>query len=886
QVKKKDLTGSLATLKEDDFNTGIITSPAQMMQGKVAGVRIISNNGEPGAASNIQIRGTNSIRTNQQPLYVVDGIPLDIQGATPGATMSAGWASGAISSPFNFINSEDIESIDILKDASATAIYGSRGANGVILITTKKGEREKMGIVYSSYYSFSKIPKTLDVLTADEFVKYRVEELGIDEDDFSHFGSSTNWQDEIYRTAFTNNQNISISGGDEKNNYYASFSYLNQEGIIKKSNLERYTGRINFIKKAFNDRLIIDSRLTATQVNNQQLPIGGTTTADGDLIIQAIQANPTMPAYDSLGEPFQVQGIINPVAWLEYIDSKTNTNKILVGVSPSFEIYKGLIYKLNLGIDHSYSIRREDLYNKLISTQGLGANAAIGNKEISNYIIENTLTYSKEIAEVHKINLLAGQSYQKFFTQGLGLGASGVQSSDLIRPVYNIGANTDEYIYSWAEKNEMQSFFGRVNYNFKERYLITATFRRDGSSKFGTENKYGNFPSFAFAWRASEEEFIRNIGIFDNLKVRIGWGKTGNQEIGGKHSLFTLESANNATAYLDGGNNLTAGLVLTKTPNPFVAWETTVSTNFGLDFGFFSNKLYGSIEYFNKKTTDMLLDVPSKQPAPTPTQIINVPNGSVLNTGFEFELNAVVLSKNDFFWELSFNFTTIDNVVKDIPVSLILTGRGSGQGMSGTYVQAIANDYPMNTFYGYKFRGWDSEGRALYDTNSTGGDTVVFLGSPHPDFTWGFTSNFKYKNFDFSFFIEGVKGGLIYNNTANSIGLTGNLRSSLNTFPETLETGENPRNPLRFSDRFLEDASYIRLSNATIGYTIPFKNINRIDNLKLYISGTNLFLITDYSGYDPDVNTDASVEGVNTMGIDNSNYPKSRSVIFGLNLTF
>jgi TonB-linked SusC/RagA family outer membrane protein len=888
-VKKIDLTGALATLKEDDFNRGLISTPEQMIQGKVAGVKITSNSGEPGAGSNIQIRGMNSIRTNQQPLFVVDGIPLDIQSTVPDAMISGGWAHGASTSPLNFINPNDIESIDILKDASATAIYGSRGANGVIIITTKKGGTGAPEIKYSTYYSISRIPRTIEVLSADSFVSTRVRLLrNVDEDDASHYGFSTNWQDEIFRTAYSHNHNLSISGGTERGSYHASFNYLDQQGIIKKSDLNRMTGRINISQKALDDRFSIDAKITASQVKENRLPIGETTTADGDLLVQAIQANPTMPVYDTAtGEIFQIPRVINPVALLEYNDDETKTNKILASISPSLEIIKGLTYKLNLGLDRSISVRRNDQYSAY-TYPATGAIGAIAEKNITNYVVENTLSYATKIGNNHNINLLAGHSYQYFFTEGVGIYARYVKSDDLLRPTYNIETNDDEDVWAYALKNEMQSFFGRINYNLMEKYLFTATIRRDGSSKFSENNKYGDFPSFAFAWRLSQEDFIRNLNVFDNLKLRVGWGKTGNQEIGSKHSLFALSATTDSRAYLNGGGNnpITYGIVLTKTPSPDIAWETTVSTNFGIDFGFFRGKLYGSVDYFHKKTTDMLLDVPAKQPAPTETQLINVDQGYVLNKGIEIELNSFILTRGNFLWEVNGSFTKINNVTEELPVSLIQTGRGSGQGMSSVTVQVITNRKPMNTFYGYNFLGFDSAGMGVYQQGGSGSDTLVYLGSPHPDFIWGLSSNFIYKDFDFSFFFEGVQGNLIYNNTANSVGIMGNLRSSKNTFPETVESGESPSNSIRFSNRFIEDGSYLRLANVTLGYNLPFRKFTLIDNLRLYVTASNVFVITDYSGYDPDINTDASVDGVNSIGIDNSSYPKPRTFLFGMNITF
>ena len=889
-TKKSDLTGSLASLKEDDFNTGVVTSPEQLIQGRVPGVQITSNNGEPGAGASIKIRGSSSIRSGQRPLYVVDGVPLDMQNTSPDAISAQGFGDGSPTNPMNFINPNDIESIDILKDASAAAIYGSRGANGVIIITTKKGKEGKSELDYSTYVSISQIPKKLDVLTAEEFVTWRDSLWDVGVDDPSHYGYSTDWQNEIFRTGISHNHNLSIAGGTANNTYRASFNYLNQEGIIEKSSLSRYTGRINVTQKAIKDRLYLEANITASQIDESRLPIGSRTGFEGDLIINALQANPTWPVYDSTGVPFQVnqQNKRNPVAMLEYTEDKTKTNRILASISANLEILKGLNYKINFGVDNSVAVRRIDqsrLLNYMVSDMG---QADINNRELSTYVIEHTLTYSKTFADIHRIEALAGFSYQHFIIRGYNIRTRGYES-DEVQYSNNLEASSTNLSQpsSYAVINEMQSIFGRINYNLKEKYLLTATIRRDGSSKFGEDVKYGNFPSFAFAWRLSQEEFISNLNVFNNLKLRLGWGQTGNQEIGEKHSLFSLSAEENAKAVLD-GSSITQGYVLTRTPTPNVTWETTTSTNIGLDFGFFKGRLSGTADYFTRKTTDMLIEVPSKQPAPTNFQLINVAQGYILNNGIELGITGVAVATSDINLDINVNFTKIKNVVKDIPVTRIQTGAASGQGMTGVLVQVYTNDEPMNTFYGYKHLGFDTAtGRSIYQEGISGIDTLVLLGSPLPDYTWSVNTSFRYKNIDLSIFVEAVNGNLIYNNTKNSIGVMGNLYQANNTFRTTVETIESRRNSMRFSDRFLEDGSYIRLSNVTIGYNLPVSNISWVSKLRFYVSSTNLFVLTDYSGYDPDVtNTPGALDAYNSIGIDNSSYPKSRTYLFGLNLTF
>ncbi len=888
-TKKSDLTGSLASLKEDDFNTGVITSPEQLIQGRVPGVQITSNSGEPGAGASILIRGSSSIRSGQKPLYVVDGVPLDMQNTSPDAISAQGFSDGSPTNPMNFINPSDIESIDILKDASAAAIYGSRGANGVIIITTKKGKEGKSELDYSTYLSISQVPKKLDVLTADEFVFWRDSLWDVGVDDPSHYGYSTDWQDEIFRTGISQNHSLSIAGGTANNTYRASFNYLDQEGIIEKSSLSRYTGRINVTQKAIKDRLYLEANITASQMDENRLPIGSRTGFEGDLIINALQANPTWPVYDSTGAPFQVnqQNKRNPVAMLEYTEDKTKTNRVLASIAANLEILKGLNYKINFGVDNSVAVRRIDQSRKLNYLVSDNGRADINNRELNTYVIEHTLTYSKTFADIHKIEALAGFSYQHFLIRGYNIGTRGYESDEVLY-TNNLEASSTSLSQpsSYAVINEMQSVFGRINYNLMEKYLLTATIRRDGSSKFGEDVKYGNFPSFAFAWRLSQEDFISNLNVFNNLKLRIGWGQTGNQEIGEKHSLFSLSAEENAKAVLD-GSSITQGYVLTKTPTPNVTWETTTSTNIGLDFGFFKGRLSGTADYFTRKTTNMLIEVPSKQPAPTNFQLINVAQGYILNNGIELGITGVAVSTSDINLDVNVTFTKINNVVKDIPVTRIATGSASGQGMTGVLVQVYTNDEPMNTFYGYKHLGFDSTGRSIYEEGVSELDTLLLLGSPLPDYSWSVNTSFRYKNIDLSIFVEAVNGNLIYNNTANSIGVMGNLYQANNTFQSTVELPESRRNSMRFSDRFLEDGSYIRLSSVTIGYNLPVTKISWISKLRFYVSGSNLLVLTDYSGFDPDVtNTPGALDAYNSIGIDNSSYPKPRTYLFGLNVAF
>lgn len=889
-TKKSDVTGAVTSLKAEDFNQGMVTTPEELMQGRISGVQITSNSGEPGSGVMVQIRGANSIRSNTMPLYVIDGVPLDIQNTSPDGANAAGINSSAsATNPLNFLNANDIESIDVLKDASASAIYGARAANGVIIVTTKRGKEGKSDISYSGYTSVSTLPKQIDVLSAEDWVNFRKVLFPRPQDStrIENFGSNTNWQDEIFRTAYAQSHNLSLTGGTSQTQYRASFGFLDQEGIVDGSEMDRYTGRLNLSQKAINDKLNIEVNLTASQLNNSRSPIGGRTGFEGDLLLNAIMANPTMPVYTESGSYFQpVVTKRNPRAMIDLMKDNTKENRILGNVSASLEPIKGLVIKTNIGLDNMVAVRRINRSQRLNFLAVDGGTGDINNRELSSWLAEHTIQYSRTFADVHSISVLGGFSYQNFLIRGYNIHTIGY-TSDEIEYTYSLETSdlTQVSPSAYGERNELQSFFGRINYNLMEKYLVTVTMRRDGSSKFGINNKYGNFPSVALAWRLSQEQFIENLNVFSNLKLRIGWGITGNQEIGSKHSLFSIGTSDGSKAIMD-GSTVIPGYVLLKTPNENIKWESTQQTNIGVDFGFFKGRLSGTIDLFSKNTVDMLLETTAKLPAPTARQIGNV-EGSIINKGIEVALTGYIVEKGDFKWNLGLNFTKINNTVEDLKVFQISTGQASGQGMTGVDVQVIKNGESINSFNGKKFLGFDQDGRSIFqDTDGIDGDDIMILGSPLPDYTFSVYNNFNYKNFDLNFFIQGVQGNLIYNNTANSIGTVANIFAGNNTFPNVVTSGENSRNRQEFSSRFLEDGSYIRLSNATIGYNINASKFNWINNLRIYVSGNNLFLITDYTGYDPDVNTDASRDNISSTGIDNTNYPKSRSFTLGLNVTF
>jgi TonB-dependent starch-binding outer membrane protein SusC len=888
--KKSDLTGSVASLDEEDFNKSAGATPEQLIQGRIAGVQITSNNGEPGAGSQIRIRGASTIRAGEQPLYVIDGIPMDMSTSSPDAAKGSGIGGSPATNPLNFINPNDIESIDILKDASAAAIYGSRGANGVILITTKKGSADQSTIEYSGTFSISKLPKKLDVLTAQEWLTLRIDSLGYDEDNEYHYGHETDWQDQVYRTAMSQSHSISLSGGNEKTTYRGSFNYLDQEGIIKKSSMKRYTGRINVTQKAIENKLVIDANLTASHVIENRVPVG-TDGFEGDLILNALKTNPTWPVYDSTGAPFQTEAANerNPVAMLDYTTDITRTTRLIGGAAGTLNLYEGLSYKMNIGVDYTSAIRKIDQSQKLSYMRANSGNARINTKELFNFVIEHTLNYSLNFG-VNKVSLLGGYSYQYNSQEGYNVEAGGF-TTDIIRYTYALEAGDADFtkISAYADTpEELQSFFGRINYNWNEKLLVTATIRRDGSSKFGENRKYGNFPSLAAAYRLSQESFIQNMNVFSDLKVRVGWGQTGNSEIKPDNSKFLLIDDPAAKAIID--NVTITGYKIDKTPQPDLHWETTTSANIGLDFGFFNNRLSGTLDLFRKKTTDLLVEQPTKALSPTASFVSNLDNGYVLNDGIEIGLNGVAVDNSNFGWNINVNFTSIKNVTKKIKEddeSVIPTGKIDGQGLTGAFAQVYANNRSMGTFYLFKIDSIGSaNGNAYYVKNPSGsGDSLFFISSALPKFTMGINNSFRYKNFDLSFFFDIVYGNKIFNNTALLLEKS-NLRQAANALTDFAYDNTGFSNSTRKSTRYLENGSYMRLSNATLGYNFNLAETGWVKRARVYVTGTNLFVITKYTGYDPDVSSDANLNDVRSIGIDLTSYPKARTFLIGLNVTF
>ena len=871
--EKRDVTGAVSSVKSSDFNRGIINSPEQLLQGKVAGVNITSASGEPGARQTITVRGPGGVRTGSTPLFVVDGMALDNS------------STGGTGNPLNFLNPDDIESIDVLKDASATAIYGSRGANGVVLITTKKGKAGTSTFNYSVSMGVSKMARPLELFTADEY-RERVPALGGTLDDQ---GASTDWQKEISRNAFTQNHNLNFGGGTDKLTYYASLGLQNQEGVLIDTKMKRYTGRINVSQKLLDDRLKIDVNLNATSTFNQRPPIE-------NVVGSALSINPTYAAYDADGNPARYQVYSNPLVAAELNRDYTTINRVIGNISPSFRIIKGLEYRLNFGIDNATSNRDIEALPNALPLQEGRLEAQYGRN--SNSLIENFITYSFSNQD-HNFTALVGHSFQKFFVQNRTWSINRFPISD-VEPINNPGFGQDLTLINnkptgTTTRNELQSFFGRLTYEWKGKYLATATVRADGSTKFGANNKYGTFPSFSLGWRLSEENFLKG-SIVANLKLRAGYGRTGNQEIPNKitQPLFLTQITAGASYPLSTGP-YPAGTTFARLANPNIQWEVSNQTNIGVDFGFLEGALTGSIDYFNKVSDNLLLEViPADPVQPTNSFWTNVEGMSISNKGLEIALNYTWTSQGSLRFNVGGNITFIDNVVEGSPYSVIPSGSATGSGLTSATINGYVNGQPIGTFFLKEFTGFDENGMSTYldkdgDGIVTDKDRVA-AGSALPTKMYNFFGNISYKGFDFATNFNGVAGNKVYDNTANANFYKLRLQKGLNTTEEaTANPEESVNNSAPVSTRYLKDGAFLRLNNMTLGYTFNTTalGINTwVKSLRLSVTGQNLLLFTKYDGYDPEVNTDRTINGISSYGIDYQSYPKARTFLFGLNVSF
>jgi TonB-linked SusC/RagA family outer membrane protein len=882
-ARRRDLTGAVASVKEKDFNKGVYTSPDQLIQGKVSGVQMINNSGAPGGGSTVKIRGNATVTGSGQPLYVVDGVPLDGRSPRP-SVGDLGFGGGNPSSnPLNFLNPSDIASIDILKDASATAIYGSRAAYGVVLITTKKGRAGETRVDFNTSIGFSSIMKRIEVLNASQF-RQALAYYGVNANNDK--GADVDALDAILQTGLVQNYNVGISGGSEFGRFRLSLGALNQEGIVQKTGIKKFSANFNAnLKFLQSKRLGLDINIIPSQYTENIAPISNDAGAGGSLIGMALQWNPTQAL--KVGDSIVNIGgnsIFNPLGISKAIDDEAKVTTILASIAPSYKLTNWLEYKFLFSINYATGTRRTSR-NQNINLNNTGAGApytgvgfaAIGTNELITSQFTHTLSADKKISPNLNLNAVIGYEYMKFINKGSrmsgngpagGFGQYGLDYTDYIQ----YSEASSRVISSYNDPTtELQSYFARAVLNYKDKILVTGTFRADGSTKFGKNNKYGYFPSFAAAWNITREDFFK-VDFINSLKIRAGWGKTGNQEF----------PAGSAQARYSFGSNGSLGQV--NNPNPDLKWQSDRQFNIGFDAVVLKEKISVTVDYFNKLTTDLLYPTFPIQPAP-PGSVVTWKNlpGEISNTGVEAAVNASIVSNKDFGWDLGVNATFIKNNVSGLPAP-ISTGALHGQGITGSTVEVIQNGLPINAFFARHFEGLDkSTGIGVYTDE---GNTRFYAGSPNPKTLLGISTTVRYKALNLIINMNGAFGQKIYNNTLNNVINVGDIKGGRNIALSVYQSPvkESFGNAVRSSDRFIEDGSYLKMANMTLSY--GFGNIGKIfRGVNLFVTGQNLFVITKFSGFDPEVNVDKSVNSVPSVGIEYIPYPSARTITFGLNFS-
>jgi len=883
-VKKNDATGAVSTVSSKDFAKGGITSPQDLIVGKSAGTVITSSGGAPGSGATIRIRGGSSMSASNDPLIIIDGFPVSNSGIS------------GLANPLTTINPNDIETFTVLKDASATAIYGSRASNGVILITTKKGTAGKpMKIEYNGTMSVNTIPAYMDVMSGDEFRSMAYDlasknEVGLNLGSLSRLGTeNTNWQKEIYQTALAQDHNISISGGVKTMPYRASLGYTNQNGILKTTNMERSTLAVgldptfldntlkvsinlkgSYTKQNFGDQGAVGS---AVAYDPTQPVMNGNTKYGG--YFTWINLSDVLPsgAMDPNGSPNPI-GVSNPVALLNQTDNKSTVQRSLGNVQFDYKMPFLPDLRANLNMGYDYFTTKGHNY--------AGTDAAFtyrnGIGRINDYsqngksqLLDFYLNYVKELKSINsKIDATAGYSWQHFYKDGKNYSSNGDQTL--------VSDNS-----SFINENYLVSFFGRLNYTFMERYLLTVTIRDDGSSRFSSANRWGLFPAAALAWKLKDEAFLKNVTAVSDLKLRLGWGVTGQQDIGNDYPYLPVYRGSTATAQYQFGNTF----YNTLRPNPYdanIKWESTTTYNAGLDFGFLKNRITGSIDVYKRATKDLLNFIPIAAGSNF-SNFLTTNVGNLENKGVEFSITGQIIQSKDLNWSAGFNAAYNENEITKLTktddpnypgVDVGLIGGGVGN-----FIQNQRVGYPANSFYVfqqvYGSNGMPIEG--LYvDRTGTGGTVTsnnlnkYHYKKPAPDYTLGINSRISYKQFDFSFSGRSNIGNYVYNNVASGAlySTVYNQSGFFNNVPKQINNAKFT-NTQYFSDFYVENASFFKMDNMSIGYNFEH-------SLKARISFTvqNAFTITKYKGLDPEVDG----------GIDNNFYPRPRVYVLGVNLTF
>jgi TonB-linked SusC/RagA family outer membrane protein len=870
---KKDLTGAVTSVNAEEFNQGVMTSPAQLLQGKVAGLNV-TKSGDPNAKPSTILRGPSTLREGaaQEPFYVIDGVP--------GASI-------------DLLAPADIESIDILKDASSTAIYGSRAANGVIIVTTKRSKGGQSRLSYSGYGAVESVSRKYDMLSAPElrqYLKDNKQVLNPIDDD----GSDTNWQKLLERTGYSQNHNLSYGGSGASSEYGASVNYFDNQGILKNTSLKRTIVRAYVNQRFFNDRLKLGLTITNSATTGNDIY---QTQALSNMLfylptVSPFNANGTYKEnYDRTGS-----GTRNPLSIVDNNSIKNVNNKTLINGMAQVNILSGLKFTASLSTQKDQNNSSSYLNSQSGLARGVSGQAIKADVLNKSEVIEGYFNYDKVFGQ-HSLKLLAGYSWQEDRTNdGFGVTTQGFSNDNL--GANNIFLSNPSLLSQITFANSpistlrLISFYGRAQYNYKEKYLLQASLRKDGSSAFGINSRWGLFPAVSAGWRIIGEDFMKSVPVISDLKLRAGYGKSGNSlGFDAFSALLVYGTPATSSKYLNNGV-ISNAIGPVRNENPDLKWESTATTNIGLDFGLFGNRVTGSVDYYIKKTSDLIYSeyAVSTTQFFLPTITANV--GKIKNTGIELSLNALVVKTKDFSWNTSPNIAHNKNVVETLSddfykISYIQTAVLGGKGQSGNYSQIVQPGEALGTFKLWNYAGKNDAGVSTY-VNAAGQiiatqpltSDAKIAGNAQPKYIYGWGNSFTYKKWDLSFLVRGVLGNKILNATA--AGLNTPADAKLQNIPRsTLGESFNDGNAYLISDRYLESGSYLRLDNATLGYSIKPK-VQAIKAIRLYVTANNLFVITKYTGLDPEINI-----GGLTPGIDNNNYyPKTRTFSLGINASF
>jgi TonB-dependent starch-binding outer membrane protein SusC len=869
--KRKEISGTVTSLGSRDFNAGVVTNPLAAAQGKVAGLVITQASGDPNARPTVRLRGTGSLNAGSEPLYVIDGV---------------------IGAPIENIAPEDILTMDVLRDASSAAIYGSRGANGVILINTKRGKSGTPTVDYTNYVGAETISQRPQLMNGAEF---RAAAAKFNQK-FDDLGANTDWLDVITQTALTQNHNVGVSGGSENVSYRASIGYLDQTGTLKGSGKERLTGRLNLDAKALDGKLAMKVNMSASQTDNQF--------SDNRAIGFAMNMRPTDPVYNSDGTYFQIPGTFanfNPLATVENRINKQRLHDFLFNASAGYTILDGLVFNVSGTLrtqtaDGSFFAKSTPL--NLLAT--VGGNAASRNlNSVTDKQLETTLTYSKKLNDVSSLNVLAGYTYQDVVADGFG-----ASNNNFLTDAFeanNLGAGlgiraNPNLLGSYKNQYKLVSFLARAQYSLLNKYFATVNVRRDGSTKFGDNNKWGIFPSVSVGWTLSEEAFLKGNSTIDNLKLRVSWGQTGNSE--GIRPLLSKSFYGASGTYFDGGaNDFLPAYTIQSNPNPNLKWEINENYGGGIDFSLYKGKLTGSLDFYSRTTKDLLytVNVPQEKGYVYPTMLANI--GSMKNQGVELSLTYQILETQD--WNIattlaaSFNRNEIVSLKNDsfaAPDQVFLpTSLGSFiRGTSAVNFSVLQAGRPVGEFYGAKIAKIENGRYVFQDLN---GDGVVdpnskdrtYIGNPNPTFVGGLTTNIRYKAFDFQFQLTSQLGAKIVNTNNLLLGRQDGRLAESGTLKSAATSIINDERTIPM-DYYVESGDFLRINNASFGYTIPVKGVFK--RARIYVAGNNLAVFTNYTGVDPEISQNLAI-GSAAPGIDvRETYYKTRALTAGVNLTF